>query len=48
MLNVNRKRLSRAIWETLFADLPDLPWHVIENLEKLDPERQTGSTTTPR
>ena len=44
MLNLNRKRLSRAIWETLFADLPDLPWHVIENLEKLDPERQTGST----
>jgi predicted O-methyltransferase YrrM len=44
MLNVNRKRLSRAIWDTLFADLPDLPWHVIEDLEKLDPARRTGST----
>lgn len=44
MLNVNRKRLSRAIWDTLFADLPDLPWHVIEDLEKLDPLRRTGST----
>jgi predicted O-methyltransferase YrrM len=41
---VNRKRLSRAIWDTLFADLPDLPWHVIEDLEKLDPARRTGST----
>jgi len=44
MLNVNRRRLSRAIWDTLFADLPDLPWHVIEDLEKLDPARRTGST----
>jgi predicted O-methyltransferase YrrM len=44
MLNVNRKRLSRAIWDTLFADLPDLPWHVVEDLEKLDPARRTGST----
>jgi predicted O-methyltransferase YrrM len=44
MLNLNRKRLSRAIWDTLFADLPDLPWHIIEGLEKLDPARQTGST----
>jgi predicted O-methyltransferase YrrM len=44
MLNVNRKRLSRAIWDTLFADLPDLPWHVVEDLEKLDPLRRTGST----
>jgi predicted O-methyltransferase YrrM len=44
MLNINRKRLSRAIWDTLFADLPDLPWHVIEDLEKLDPARRTGST----
>jgi predicted O-methyltransferase YrrM len=44
MLNLNRRRLSRAIWDTLFADLPDLPWHVIEDLEKLDPARRTGST----
>jgi predicted O-methyltransferase YrrM len=44
MLNLNRRRLSRAIWDTLFADLPDLPWHVIEDLEKLDLARRTGST----
>jgi len=44
MLNVNRRRLSRAIWDTLFDGLPDLPWHVIEDLEKLDPARRTGST----
>jgi len=44
MLNLNRKRVSRAIWDTLFADLPDLPWHMIERLEALDPARRTGST----
>jgi len=44
MLNLNRRRLSRAIWDTLFADLPDLPWHVLQDLEKLDPGRRTGTT----
>jgi predicted O-methyltransferase YrrM len=45
MLNLNRKRLSRAIWDTLFDGLPDLPWHVLQDLEKLDPSRRTGSTS---
>lgn len=44
MLNVNRKRLSRAIWDTLFEGLPDLPWLALEDLEKLDPARGTGTT----
>ena len=29
MLNLNRKRLSRAIWDTLFDGLEDLPWQRI-------------------
>ena len=44
MMNLNRKRLSRAIWDTLFDGLPDLPWHVLQDLEKLDPARRTGTT----
>lgn len=45
MLNLNRKRLSRAIWDTLFDGLDDLPWHRLNDLEVLDPSRQTGSTS---
>ena len=45
MLNLNRKRLSRAIWDTLFDGLDDLPWERISRLESLDPDRKTGSTT---
>ena len=44
MLNLNRKRLSRAIWDTLFDGLDDLPWERISRLESLDPDRKTGST----
>ena len=44
MLNLNRKRLSRAIWDTLFDGLDDLPWHRLDDLEALDPAKQTGST----
>jgi hypothetical protein len=44
MLNLNRKRLSRAIWDTLFDGLDDLPWQRIDDLQGLDPARQTGST----
>jgi predicted O-methyltransferase YrrM len=44
MLNLNRKRLSRAIWDTLFEGLPDLPWPLLEDLERLDPSRGTGTT----
>ena len=45
MLNLNRKRLSRAIWDTLFDGLEDLPWQRIDDLEALDPDRKTGSTS---
>jgi len=45
MLNLNRKRLSRAIWDTLFDGLDDLPWQRLNDLEALDPDRKTGSTT---
>ena len=31
MLNLNRKRLSRAIWDTLFDGLEDLPWQRIDD-----------------
>ena len=48
MLNLNRKRLSRAIWDTLFDGLEDLPWQRISDLEALDPDRKTGSTTNAR
>jgi hypothetical protein len=44
MLNLNRKRLSRAIWDTLFDGLDDLPWQRIDDLQGLDPNRKTGST----
>jgi hypothetical protein len=44
MLNLNRKRLSRAIWDTLFDGLDDLPWQRIDDLQGLDPDRKTGST----
>ena len=44
MLNLNRKRLSRAIWDTLFDGLEDLPWHRLNDLNALDPARQTGTT----
>ena len=44
MLNLNRKRLSRAIWDTLFDGLDDLPWQRLDDLEALDPAKQTGST----
>jgi hypothetical protein len=44
MLNVNRRRLSRAIWETLFDGLDDLPWTKLNDLEKLDPNCRTGTT----
>lgn len=44
MLNLNRKRLSRAIWDTLFEGLEDLPWQRLNDLEALDPDRKTGST----
>ena len=45
MLNLNRKRLSRAIWDTLFDGLDELPWERLTRLESLDPDRKTGSTT---
>ena len=45
MLNLNRKRLSRAIWDTLFDGLDDLPWQRLDDLELLDPARQTGFTS---
>ena len=45
MLNLNRKRLSRAIWDTLFDGLDDLPWQRLDDLESLDPARQTGFTS---
>jgi hypothetical protein len=44
MLNLNRKRLSRAIWDTLFDGLDDLPWQRLDDLEGVDPAKQTGST----
>jgi hypothetical protein len=47
MLNLNRRRLSRAIWDTLFDGLDDLPWQKLTDLEGLDPDRTTGSTSHP-
>ena len=44
MLNLNRRRLSRAIWDTLFDGLEDLPWYRLNDLNALDPARQTGTT----
>ena len=44
MINISRRKLSRAVWETLFEGLSDLPWTVINELEKLDPDRKTGTT----
>jgi len=44
VINISRRKLSRAVWETLFEGLGDLPWTVINELEKLDPDRKTGTT----
>jgi hypothetical protein len=44
VINISRRKLSRAIWETLFEGLDDLPWSTLNDLENLDPDRKTGTT----